>query len=440
MYGRGVYATLMPQEFSPVRWRHPILATALAAALFVPLVASAASDTEQLGWKRFRGPNGTGIATAPGVPVIFSEADFRWKTALPGKGHSSPVIANGKVFATCTPPDGTRRILVAVDEQGGQILWQKEWEAATFRQHADNSYTSASPAVDDERVYLWWTSPEQSWIAAVDQKDGRELWRHELGEFKSQHGAGSSPIVFEDSVILDFCQESSRDDASFTIALDAKTGKVRWKTPRESDSATASTPCIFQPTGGGAPQLIVIGKTSGMTSLDPRTGKVNWEIGDLLPKRCVASPVVTDGGLVIAQCGEGQAESFVYAVRPGSDGKAPERVYQVIRTGGYVPSPLVVGNLLYLWKENGLVTCLRAETNEQLWSERVEGPFYGSPVCINNRLYNITRRGDLVVLAVGEKFELIGRIPLGEGSFATPAVANGRVFLRTFTHLISVGK
>jgi outer membrane protein assembly factor BamB len=143
---------------------------------------------------------------------------------------------------------------------------------------------------------------------------------------------------------------------------------------------------------------------------------------------------------VIAQCGEGQAESFVFAVRPGADGKPPEKAYQVIRTGGYVPSPLPVGDLLYLWKENGLVTCLRASTNEQIWSDRVEGPFYGSPVCINNRLYNITRRGELVVLAAGEKFELLGRIPLGEGSFATPAVANGRMFLRTFTNLICVGK
>lgn len=431
----------MPQQFPPTHWlRSTLIATAMVSMLTHPWTASAALDSDPQSWTRFRGPNGSGIGFAPGLPALFAEQDYRWKTPLPGKGHSSPVIANGKVFVTCTPAEGAKRILVAADETNGKIVWQKEWETAAFRQHADNSYTSASPAVDGERVFLWWTSPEQSWIAALDQKDGREVWRHELGGFVSQHGAGSSPIVFEDMVILDFCQEGSSKDASYTIALEAKTGKVRWKTPRESDSATASTPCLYQPKDGGEPQLIVVGRTSGMTSLNPRTGKVNWDIADLLPKRCVASPVVTDGGLVIAQCGEGQAESFVAAVRPGADGKPPEKVYQVIRTGGYVPCPLPVGDLLYLWKENGLVTCLRAATNEQLWSERVEGPFYGSPVCISNRLYNMTRRGELVVLAAGEKFEMLGRIPLGEGSYATPAVANGRLFLRTFTNLICVGK
>ncbi len=105
-----------------------------------------------------------------------------------------------------------------------------------------------------------------------------------------------------------------------------------------------------------------------------------------------------------------------------------------------MPTPIVVGDRLYLWKENGTVTCLKDATNEQVWSERVDGPFYGSPVCVNGRLYNITRRGDLVVLATGDKFQQITRIPLGEGSFATPALAGGHMYLRTFSHLISVGR
>jgi outer membrane protein assembly factor BamB len=390
-------------------------------------------------WSRFRGPNGSGIASAPNLPAQFSEADFNWRIALPGEGHSSPVVANGKVFTTCTPPDSTERILVAVNAADGKTAWQQKWTAPTFRQHADNSYTSATPAVDAERVYLWWTSPEQSWLAALDQKTGREVWKRELGSFTSQHGAGSSPIVFGDSVILDFGQEASGGQGSYTLCVDAKTGAPRWKTERPSTSSTSSTPCIFQPQGSAA-QLILISRTAGMTSLDPQTGGKNWELPDLLPKRCVASPIVTPGGLVIAQCGEGQAESFVYAVRPGVAGKPPEKVYNVVRTGGYVPTPVAVGDLLFLWKENGLVTCLRAATNEQLWSERVEGPFYSSPVCVDGRLYNTTRRGDLVVLKAGEKFEPLARIPLGEGSYAAPAIAGGRMYLRTFTHLISVGK
>ncbi len=369
----------------------------------------------------------------------WSDKDIAWKIALPGKGHSSPVIANGRAYVTCTPTDTAKRILAAVNTRDGSMAWQREWETPTFRQHADNSYTSASPALDADRVFVWWTSPEQSWIAALDQKDGHDIWKHELGGFTSQHGAGSSPIVFEGSVILDFGQEGADGQGSYTICLDAKTGLVRWKTPRLSTSSTASTPCIFCPASGDA-QLILISRSAGMSSLDPRSGKVNWELPALMPKRCVASPVTTQGGLVIAQCGEGQAESLVSVVRPGIGGKPPEKAYEVVRTGGYVPTPLAVGDLLFLWKENGLVTCLRAANNEQLWSERVEGPFYGSPVCVNGRLLNITRRGDLVILAAAEKFQTFARLPLGEGSFATPAVAEGAVFLRTFTQLIKMGR
>lgn len=409
------------------------------AALFataLPLIVHGATELE---WGRFRGPNGSGIASAPNLPIPFSQSDIRWKTSLPGKGHSSPVIANGKVFLTSTPSETNRRTLLAVSEADGQILWQREWEGSTFRQHADNSYTSASPAVDAERAYVWWSSPEQSWLAAVDQKTGRDVWKKDLGGFVAQHGAGSSPIVFGDSVILDFSQEREGGQGSYTLCVDSRTGNIRWKTERHSSNSTSSTPCIYQPKGAD-PQLILINRTSGMTSLDPKTGKVNWELPKLLPKRCVASPVVTEDGLIIAQCGEGQSESFVYAVRPGKNGEAPAKVYEVIRVGGYVPSPLTVGENLFLWKENGLVTCLKAGTNEQVWSERVEGPFYGSPVCVNGYLLNTTRRGDLVVLKAGEKFEQVARIPLGEGSFATPAIANGRMYIRTFTHLLAIGK
>lgn len=410
----------------------PLLAS---AALFITLGFHA----EAVEWGRFRGPNGSGVASAPGLNLPTSQQDFAWKIALPGKGHSSPVIANGRVFVSCTPEEKTKRVLFAADAQSGKTLWQKEWESTTFRQHADNSFTSSSPAVDDERVFVWLSSPEQSYLIAVSQKDGTELWKKELGGFTSQHGAGSSPIVFEDTVILDFSQEISDGRGSYTLCVDAKTGETKWKTERESKSTTGSTPCLYQPKDGPA-QLILVGRTTGVTAIDPKNGKGLWEMPNLIPKRCVASPIVTDSGLVIAQCGEGQAESFVFAVKPGAGATPPEKAYQVVRTGGYVPTPLAVGPLLFLWKENGLVTCVKAATNEQIWSERVEGPFYGSPICVNGLLWNVTRRGDLVILKAGDTFEQVARVPLGEGSYATPAVSGGRVYVRTFSHLIAIGR
>ncbi len=405
----------------------------LAAALVFFLTSTGARAQE---WTRFRGPNGSGMAVAPKFPAQFSEADFNWKVELPGSGHSSPVIWGDRVFVSATPAGSAKRVTVCLDAKDGKTVWSKEYETGAFRQHADNSYTSMSPAVDAERVYVWWGAPEGSALVALDQKDGKEIWKRDLGTFVSQHGPGASPIVVGDQVLLSFDQDQA---PSFLIAVDAKTGKERWKYEHAGDKSSASTPCILK-NPDGKTEAILISQTVGMTAVDVATGKVTWEIPGLLSKRCVASPVVSDAGLVIAQCGEGQAESFVYAVKPGSSGKPAEKLYEVVRAGGYVPCPTVVGDRLFLWKENGLVTCLRAATNEQVWSERVEGPFYGSPIALNGRLYNLTRRGELVVIGAGDAFEKIARIPLGEGSFATPAVSGGRMYLRTFTHLISVGK
>jgi outer membrane protein assembly factor BamB len=387
-------------------------------------------------WTRFRGPNGSGIGKAAGVPAQFSPKEYNWNIELPGSGHSSPVVWGNRVFITCAPEGTAKRVVLCVSGEDGKILWQRDYETEVFRQHADNSYASMSPAVDSERVYVWWGSPTGSALVALDQKDGRELWRSELGPFVSQHGPGSSPIVFEDAVLLYFDQDNPK---SFFVSFDAKSGAQRWKLEREGTTSTASTPCIFR-ANDGTPEAILISRTVGMTAVDVRNGSIKWELPGLLTKRCVASPFITDDGLIIAQCGEGRAESFVYAIKPPANGPAPTKVYEVIRTGGYVPTPIAVGPLLFLWKEDGLVTCLRAASNEQLWSERVQGPFYGSPVCVNGRLYNMSRKGDLIVLGAGEKFQQIARIPLGEGTHATPAISGGRMYLRTFTHLISVGK
>ena len=408
----------------------PRLPSLLAATLALSLCAHAQE------WTRFRGPNGSGVAQAPNFPAQFSDADFNWKVELPGSGHSSPVIWGDRVFVSATPAGSAKRVIVCLNGKDGKTVWAKEYETGAFRQHADNSYTSMSPAVDAARVYFWWGAPEGSALVALDQKDGREVWKRDLGPFVSQHGPGASPIVAGDQVLLSFDHDQA---PSFLLAVDAKTGATRWKHEHAGEKSSSSTPCLVK-NPDGKTEAILISQTVGMTAVDVATGKVTWEMPGLLPKRCVASPVVTDAGLVIGQCGEGQAESFVYAVKPGSGGKPAEKVYEVIRVGGYVPCPTAVGDRLFLWKENGLVTCLRAATNEQLWSERVDGPFYGSPIALGGRLYNITRRGDLVVIGAGDKFEKIARIPLGEGSFATPAVSGGRMYLRTFTHLISVGK
>jgi outer membrane protein assembly factor BamB len=387
-------------------------------------------------WPRFRGNNGAGLADQLNLPTQITAANIKWRTKLPGEGHSSPAIAGERAFVTCAEKTSGQRALTAISTKDGKILWEKDFDGPVFRQHADNSFASATPALDAERVFVLSYSPESSWLGAFSQSDGREIWKKDLGPYVSQHGPGVSPIVWEDLVIVDFDQDQPK---SFLAAFDTKTGAEKWRWEKEGTKHSSSTPCVVRPKNG-APQIVVISHTVGMSAIDARSGKLAWQLAGLFPKRCVASPIVTDAGLVIGQCGEGRAESFVYAVQPADDGKSAEKKYDVIRVGGYVPTPVAAADYLYLWKEDGLVTCLRAANNEQVWSERVQGPFYGSPIIAGGKLYNVTRRGELVVLAAGETFKEIERFALGEGSHASPAVSGGKLFIHTFNELVCLGE
>ncbi len=392
-------------------------------------------------WTRFRGPNGSGLGTAK-LPEQLATADINWRCTLPGSGHSSPVVWGERIFVTTTPDgaaDQARRIVACVGAKDGKILWQREFTTGPYRKHADNSFASPSCTVDAERVYAWFAGPEGSQLVALAQADGKEIWKRDLGAFTSQHGPGASPILENGALIL---QSSQDGEGSFLQAFEPTTGKTIWKNDMKSGQHAVSTPCVLSPKNAN-PQLVSLSSDNGLLGLDPATGKQLWALPDLFKLRCVASPIILDGGLILGQSGQGQAASEISVIK-GADTTMPEKAYEIVRTGGYVPTPIAVGDLLFLWKENGLITCIRAATNEQLWSERAEGPYYSSPICIggkSGRLYNITRSGELVVVAADEHFKLIQRFPLGEkNSYATPAVSGGKLYIRTYTQLISIGK
>ena len=387
-------------------------------------------------WTRFRGPNGSGLGNAPGLPENFAPGDFNWRVELPGGGHSSPVIWGDRIFVTANPKGTAKRVVVCLSVQKGETLWTKTYDSSDYKLVEEDNYAASSPAVDAERVYFHWASPRGSGLIALDQDDGHVVWTVDLGPCVSEVGSGTSPIVIEDMVILNFDQDKPK---SFLLAVDAKTGKERWRWEHEGTRNTPATPCAFFPRSG-EPSILIDTFTVGLCAIEARTGKLIWQIPGLMKRRCVASPIVTDAGLIVAQCGEGRAETYVEVVRLAADGRSAEKAYEILRVGGNVPTPIAVKGLIFLWKENGYVTCVRAEDNEQLWSERVQGSFFGSPVCANGRLYNMSTRGDLIVIAAAEQFQSIARIPLGESSYATPAISGGRMYLRTFTHLISVGK
>jgi len=385
-------------------------------------------------WTRFRGPNGGGISKATSIPVKWTEKDYNWKVKLPGGGHSSPVVWDNRVFVTCADRKTAQRMILCLKAADGSVVWRRDYESKPFKQNPSNSYAASTPAAGPAGLYLCWASPEAVIVLALGH-DGKELWRRDLGPFVSQHGPCMSPILFEDMVVL----ANNQKGKSFLIALDCRTGKTRWQLERRSVKAAYSTPCVYR-SQDGPPELIFTSTSHGVTSVDPKTGEVNWEFGSAFPLRVVGSPAIASG-LIVGTCGVGGSGKRLVAVRPGSKkrGVEPQLAYEIKKSVPYVPTPLAKGDLLFLLTENGVAMCLRGSTGEQVWQGRLKARFYGSFVWVAGRLYAISRKGEVLVIAASEKFELLARNPLGERSQATPALAGGVMYLRTYSHLISIG-
>ena len=399
----------------------------VTALLFTAAIANAEN------WPRFRGPAGAGISDQKGLPTKWSDDDYAWKTKLPGLGHSSPCVWEDHVFLTSAQDDGRKRLLLDVDAESGAIRWTQAIPSKTHPKHALNSFASATPASDGKRVYALFASDEQMLVLAHDF-NGKRIWKRDLGSFlqkKSQvHGCGTSPIVFEDLVIV----ANQQDGPSSIVALDSANGEVRWKTDRKLRLTAHSTPIVLT-SEGSPPRLFFTNTDDGVASLDPRTGKILFRAG-LLTARCVGSPVSADG-LVFATCGGGGQGRYLATIPIDSRGELAESdaAWTRQRNLPYVPTPIAFGSHLFLWGDNGVVACLKTKTGEEVWTERVGGNFSGSPVCVDGKLYCIAQDGTVVVLDAGPEYKLLGKSELGEGSHCTPAIADGRLFLRGFEHL-----
>ncbi|HWE02379.1 MAG TPA: PQQ-binding-like beta-propeller repeat protein [Tepidisphaeraceae bacterium] len=382
-------------------------------------------------WIRFRGPNGSGISEST-FPAKFTEHDIAWNVALPGTGHSSPVIWGDKIFITSTDEALAHRIVACLSAKDGSLLWKREFPFGAYRKHGDNSYTSATPAVDADRVYVCWNAPEEFTLMALDHK-GADAWKIDLGAFISQHGGGNSPIVVGDVVVLGDDQEGA--GSSFVFGVDRATGKIIWKTPRKTAKFSAATPVVFHPQSG-PDQVVITSQAEGMTGIDPKTGKVVWQAAGIFDSRTVGSPTVGDG-LIFATCGEGPGGHFLNAVRPGADGSA-KIAWKIRSETPYVPTPLARGDRLFYWSDRGMVTCADAATGKTIWQDHVPGSYYSSPVCAGEVLFNVTKKGEVVAISAGEKFQLLGQTALNDKCQATIAISGGRMYIRTLTHLFAI--
>jgi outer membrane protein assembly factor BamB len=409
--------------------------------LLIGCVVFSASATLGRPWPRFRGPNGQGISQDKDIPVKWTEGDYNWKVELPGGGHSSPVVWADRLFITSADQKSGRGILLALRVSDGGVLWRREYELTSYRMNALNSYATTTPALDAEHVYTLWPTAKQTVLVALDHK-GNPVWKRPFEGYHCQHGAGSSPVVFED--IVAFTLEHEGGDSSgqsMWIGVDRATGQIRWELPRQNSPKTSySTPCFYRP-DTGKPQLIFTSRAHGVTAVDPQTGKVVWEVGSAFPNRVVSSPVIADG-LIIGTCGDGGSGKRLIAIRPGTpdEPSLAGQAYTIDDSSTpYVPTSVATDGLLFTFHDRGDVSCLRSATGQMLWREKPAGRYYGSPVWVDGKLYCISIDGEVVVIKAAPTYELLAVNPLGQKSHATPAVADGRMFLRTNSRLISIG-
>lgn len=386
-------------------------------------------------WTRFRGPNGSGISSEKGIPTAISNDHLQWKTELPGVGHSSPVLWGEKIFLTTTGDDRGGISALCLDATSGRLHWKTNFPLKPFQRHKFNSFASATPAVDAERVYILFNEPGRYVLAALNH-EGRLLWERDLGPFRSQHGCGISPIVHEGMVIVGYEHGDSNtiranaDAKSFVIAVNAKDGSTVWQTPRKTLSVAYSTPCVFENNGKKA--LIFNSEAHGIYALNPKDGKVLWEYEEAFDKRSVSSPVVA-GDVILGSCGSGGGGSFVTAIKL-HNGK-PALAYNIRKSAPYVPTPIARDGLAWLLSDGGILTCIDAKTGEMKYQERLGGNFFGSPIWIDGHIYAVATNGELVVAGASDKFQAPHRFPLGELCHSTPAAALGKLFVRTEKHL-----
>jgi len=408
---------------------------------FLILAAAAFPAAEGQEWTRFRGPNGTGVSDSKSVPVTWTEKDFRWRVELPGHSHSTPVIWGDKLFVQSASKDeGKERMLLCLSKTDGKELWSKKWTLPTHKPGNKNSgYANSSPAVDADRVYSLFVSAEQFLVFAHDHS-GKELWKENLGSFKSQHGYGASPIIHEGKLIV--CND--QDGQSFILALDVKSGKTIWKCARRGveQNTAYGTPTILERKGLPT-QILTTSFAHGISGLDAKTGELLWE-AKVFDKRAVSSPVVV-GDLVFGSCGSGGGGNFVAAVKLGGKGDVTSShlAYTVKASAPYVPTPVVQGDRIFWISDDGVASCVEAATGRIIWKERVAektgGNFFSSPVLVNGKIYFTSNVGEVAVVAAADEFKVLSRNPLGEGSDSTPCVDGDRLYIKTFTHLVCVG-
>lgn len=380
-------------------------------------------------WPWWRGPGQSGVSGDSQIPTRWSSTEnMLWKRELPGSGHASPIICGDKILlATADEQEQTQSVL-AFDRETGTQLWSTDaHKSGLMKKHQKNSHASATLACDGEQAYAAFINDGGLHVTAIDL-NGEILWQTDVGPFNSEHGYGSAPVLFESLVIVN----GDNLSGSFVAAVHRGSGKIVWRTRREGSGRHGSyaTPIVAELSG--KPQLLLTG-LGRTVSYDPRTGSEIWTVEG--PAEVTGNtPAVSES---LAFVSGGYPEKEIVAVRTDGEGDVSKShvAWRVSRGATYVPSPLYHNGLLYVVSDNGIATCFEADSGDQVWQERLQGSFTASPVLVDDRIIITNEAGRTFVLRAGREFEVLAENDLGERTLASPAVSNGKIFLRTEQNL-----
>jgi outer membrane protein assembly factor BamB len=404
---------------------------ALVLALLTLPVSARSQD-----WPEFRGPDGQGHSPSRGVPLEWGESrNITWKTPVPGQGWSSPIVSGNRVWLTAAVEDrGVSLRALAFDTATGREVINVE----VFRTraggglHPKNTRASPSPIVDGDRVYVHFGA---SGTAALTTT-GEIVWKAQFN-YESQHGAGGSPVLHGDLLILN-CDGS---DTAFVVALDKRTGKTRWKTSRRSPWDQAyTTPLVIHAThatrAGDRDQVVSVGAFRA-AAYDPLSGKEIWRVGYGDGFSNVPRPVYGNGLVYIAT---GFFQPEILAVRTDGSGDVTKThiAWSLRRAAPLTPSPLLVGNELYVVTDAGIASCVDAATGALVWQQRLNGTFSASPVFADGRVYFLAEDGVATVIAPGREFKPVAINRLDGATLASIAVSGSSIYIRSATHLYRI--
>jgi len=391
-----------------------------------------ASGVRAEDWPQWRGPRFDGTSAETGIPTKWSpNENVAWKTPIPGKGHSSPIIWGDRVFVTSALKEEGKQFLLALDRKTGKVLWTQEQPFKAQKLiHSENSHASSTPATDGKHLWIAFHD-EPGFFCCCYDLDGKLIWKKSPGEFHSKHGFCSSPILWKDTVILNGDQD---DKAAYLVALDKATGAEKWRTARPGIRSYCP-PVIFDV--HGKPQMVFAGSNC-TASYDPDTGKQIWII-EGPTEQFVASAVYKNDVLFMTY---GFPKRGIIGINPDGAGnitKTHVLYNDSPGSGGYVPSPVAYGDYFFNVSDEGFGTCRDAKTGKLLWRERMGRKYRASPIVAGDYLYFPDEDGITWVLKASPKYELVEKNAMGEEIHASLAVSRGQIFLRSLKALYCIG-